>query len=245
MDPIRNDGPMTRSPRPVRAVLYDFDGTLADTTELILRCYRHTMAHHLNEVPPDEEWLSGFGTPLETQIRRFARSSAEERAMLDTYRSFQNVEYERLLRPFAGAVETVTRLAEGGFALAIVTSRHRESTLRGMRLCGLVDHFACIVTPEDVTSAKPDPEPVLHALDRLRVRPDEAIFVGDSPHDVAAGRAAGTRTAAALWGPFHRAMLEAERPDHYLDRPDDVLAVIEVLAAGDQSAPSAQGPRSA
>jgi pyrophosphatase PpaX len=212
--------------RKIRAVLYDFDGTLADTTDLIMRCYRHTMAMHLGEAPPDAEWLSGFGTPLEAQIRRFARSEEEHHAMLETYRVYQSREYGTLLRPFPGAVEAVSALAERGVALAIVTSRHRESTLRGIELCGLVDHFPEIVTPEDVTHAKPHPEPVLRAMERLGVGPEEVLFVGDSPHDMAAGRAAGALTAAALWGPFPRAALMAERPDHLLREQGEVLELV-------------------
>lgn len=217
---------------PIRAVLFDFDGTLADTTGLIMDCYRHTMRAHLGEVPPDEEWLRGFGTPLEVQIARFARSAEEAGRMLETYREHQLLHYAALLRPFAGAVETVAELERRGFGLAIVTSRHRESTLRGMDLCGLVRHFPVIVTPEDVSSPKPHPEPVLVALERLGVDAAEAVFVGDSPHDVAAGRAAGTRTAGALWGPFPRAALEAEGPDWLLEAPGKVLRVVENGSAG-------------
>ncbi|HEX2091580.1 MAG TPA: HAD-IA family hydrolase [Longimicrobiaceae bacterium] len=210
----------------LRAVLFDFDGTLADTTELIMRSYRHTMAAHLGRVPPDEEWLRGFGMTLEVQIARFARSPGEAAAMLETYRVFQQAHYADLLRPFPGAVRAVEALARSGVGLAIVTSRHRESTLRGVDLCGIVDHFPLIVTPEDVAEPKPHPEPVLFALERLGVRPEEAVFVGDSPHDMAAGRAAGTRTAGALWGPFPRAALERESPDWLWERPEEVLGVV-------------------
>lgn len=217
--------------RTIRAVLYDFDGTLADTTELVMECYRHTMQRHLGEVPPAEEWLRGFGTPLEVQINRFARSAAERLDMLDTYRCYQEEQAERLVRPFEGALETLDALLTRGFALAIVTSRHRESTLRGIDLCGLTDRFREIVTPEDVASPKPHPEPVLHALKRLGVEPAEAVFVGDSPHDMAAGREAATETAAALWGPFAREALEAERPTHLLHHPSDVLDVVGRIGA--------------
>ena len=210
----------------IRAVLYDFDGTLADSTELIMRCYRHTMATHLGEAPPDEEWLAGFGTPLETQIARFARSPAEHDAMLDTYRAHQDELHDVLVRPFPGAVETVAELARRGVGLALVTSKLRRTMLRGMDLCGLTGHFGVIITPEDVRNAKPHPEPTLAALERLGVRPHEALFVGDSPHDMASGRAAGTRTAAALWGPFPRAALLAERPDALLERQEDVLELV-------------------
>jgi pyrophosphatase PpaX len=213
---------------PVRAVLYDFDGTLADSTELIMRCYRHTMATHLGECPPDEAWLAGFGTPLETQIARFARDTQEYEAMLASYRAHQDEHHDTLLRPFPGAVETVAELARRGVALAVVTSKLRRGTRRGMELCGLTELFDVVITPEDVENAKPHPEPVHLALSRLGVAPDEALFVGDSPHDLVAGRAAGTRTAAALWGPFPRATLLAERPDVLLERQEDVLALVAV-----------------
>lgn len=210
----------------VRAVLYDFDGTLADTTALIMRCWRHMMHTHHGHVPPDEEWLSGFGMTLETQVRRFARSDEEYEAMLETYRSHQVENYDAMLRPFPGAVETVAELERRGVALAIVTSRARRGTVLGVELCGLASHFDVIVTPEDVAQPKPHPEPVLAALSQLGVSPAEALFVGDSPHDVAAGRAAGTRTAGALWGPFPRAKLEAERPDYLLAAQEDVLGLV-------------------
>ena len=133
----------------------------------------------------------------------------------------------RMRERLPGAVETVGELARRGYRLAIVTSRRRRATLRGLQLCGLVEHFEVIVTPEDVTEAKPHPEPVLFALDRLGVAPDEALFVGDSPHDVAAGRGAGTRTAGALWGPFPRAALEMARPDALLTVQQDVLGLLD------------------
>lgn len=210
----------------IRAVLYDFDGTLADSTELIMRCYRHTMRTHLGDVPPDDVWLSGFGMTLESQIDRFARDADEAQAMLDTYRSHQNGLHDDLLRPFADAAQTVAELERRGYGLAIVTSKHRRAAMKGMELCGLVRHFDVIVTPEDVAEPKPHPEPVLLALEKLGVAPHEALFVGDSPHDIASGRAAGTRTAAALWGPFPRQALEDARPDAFLHAQRDVLALL-------------------
>lgn len=214
-------------PGRIRAVLYDFDGTLADSTDLIMRSYRHTMRTHLGQAPPDDDWLSGFGMTLETQLARFARHPEEAAAMLDTYRAYQNTIHDDLLRPFPGATETVAELDRRGYGLAIVTSKHRRSAMRGMELCGIVSHFDVIVTPEDVAEPKPHPEPVLLALQKLGVKPEEALFVGDSPHDIAAGRAAGTRTAAALWGPFPRAALDAAGPDAFLAAQEDVLGLLD------------------
>lgn len=216
----------TAKERSIRTVLYDFDGTLADTTELVMECYRLTMMEHLGEIPPVEEWLRGFGTPLEVQMNRFAADPMQCEAMIASYRLHQEEHAERFIRPFPGVIDTLDRLREGGVALAIVTSRHRESTLRALDLCGLTDRFPVIVSPEDVTSPKPHPEPVLHALERLGSAAEETIFIGDSPHDIAAGRGAGTMTAGVLWGPFRRESLEAERPDHLFERPAEVLRVL-------------------
>lgn len=216
----------TANERSIRTVLYDFDGTLADTTELVMECYRLTMMEHLGEIPPVEEWLRGFGTPLEVQMNRFAADPMQCEAMIASYRLHQEEHAERFIRPFPGVIDTLDRLRERGVALAIVTSRHRESTLRALDLCGLTDRFPVIVSPEDVTSPKPHPEPVLHALERLGSVAEETIFIGDSPHDIAAGRGAGTMTAGVLWGPFRRESLEAERPDHLFERPAEVLRLL-------------------
>jgi pyrophosphatase PpaX len=210
----------------IRAILYDFDGTLADSTELILRCWRHMMTEHHGSCPPDAEWLSGFGMTLESQVSRFGRSEDEVAAMLHTYRSHQDGLHDAMLRPFPGTAEVVRELERRGFLLAIVTSKHRRSAMRGMELCGLLEHFPVVVTPEDVRHAKPHPEPVLAALTRLGVPAEAALFIGDSPHDIASGRAAGTRTAGALWGPFPRGDLERAAPDALLARPADALALL-------------------
>jgi pyrophosphatase PpaX len=207
------------------AILFDFDGTLADTTEMILQCYRHTMTTHLGECPGDERWLAGFGTPLETQMALFARTDEECAAMLETYKEHQRSLMEGMLIPFPGAVEAIAELERRGVRLAIVTSRMRRATLRGLDLCGLTRHFEVVVTPEDVQRPKPDPEPVRVALERLGVAPERAWFVGDSPHDVIAGQGAGVRTAAALWGPFPRQTLEEAAPDRLLSHVREVLAL--------------------
>jgi len=232
VDSGRTNGRQDGAAPEIRAVLWDFDGTLADSTALIMECYRHTMGMHLGEVPPDEEWLSGFGMTLDTQIARFARSPAEFDAMMDTYRTYQREHYDRLLRPFPGAPDLIVQLARRGVPMAIVTSRYRRSALRGMELCGILDHVPVLVTPEDVRSPKPDPEPVLQALERLSLDPRKTVFIGDSPHDIVAGREAGTWTAGVLWGPFPRAVLEAERPDFLLHAQEEVLELLDAGGAG-------------
>lgn len=206
-------------------VLFDLDGTLADTIELILRCYRHTMETHLGEVLPDEGWLAGIGTPLRTQLLTFARSSGEAEAMLGTYVAFQRTIHDGMVEPYPGIVDLIGSLRSRGVPLAVVTSKGSEMTARTLEVCGIADAFATVVTADQVERGKPDPEPVLLALERMGLSAEAArtLFVGDSPFDLRAGRAAGTRTAAALWGPFSHDALEAEGPDFRLRDPRDLI----------------------
>lgn len=213
----------------LRTILFDLDGTLIDSAELILDSFRHTMRVHLGRVPPDAEWLRTMGQPLEAQFLDFARGPAEAAAMLATYLEHNAAAHDRLLRPFPGVREYVGGLADRGYRLGIVTSKRRESALRGLRGCGFeVGWFAAVVTASDVEHFKPDPEPVRRALERAgEAEPGRTLFVGDSVHDLRAGRAAGTRTAAALWGPYSRAELAPAAPDHWLEQLEALEALLE------------------
>lgn len=207
------------------AVLFDLDGTLADTTELILRCYRHTMRVHLGEAPPDERWMAGMGTPLREQLKDFARDPDEAARMAETYSTYQRAIHDDMVKAFPGAVEVVHAFKSAGAAVGVVTSRRTPMAVRTLARAGLDGVMDVLVGADDVVNAKPDPEPVLMALERLGLAGEGArtLFVGDSPFDIRAGRGAGTRTAAALWGPFPHEALRAEGPDHFVARPENLL----------------------
>lgn len=213
-------------PRAWGGVFFDLDGTLADTVELILMSYRHTMRTHLGEALPDERWLATLGTPLREQLRDFARSDAEAAAMLVTYTTYQRGVHDEMVRPFPGAGDVLAKLRERGSRVAVVTSKRDEVARRTIDVCGLTQELDLIVSCDHVQRGKPDPESVHYALSALGLdSPADVLFVGDSPFDLRAGRAAGTRTAAAPWGAFARPALEAERPDYFLEALTDVLDI--------------------
>lgn len=208
---------------PFTTFLFDLDGTLIDTIELILRSYRHTMRVHRGTVPPDELWMEGLGTPLAVQFRRWSDDPAEVATMVATYRSYNHEHHDALTRPYPGVTEAVRALRRDGTRLGLVTSKLHDGTRRGLHLARLDDAFDAIVCADDVQHPKPHPEPVLKALELLGSPPEDAVFIGDSRHDMVCGRAAGVATAAALWGPFDRPYLETAAPDYWLEHPADAV----------------------
>ena len=202
--------------------LFDLDGTLIDSIELILRSYRHTMRLHRGHEPPDDVWMTGLGTPLWVQFRHFTDDPAEIEAMVATYRAYNLAHHDQLVRPYEGVVEAVRALRRRGKTLGLVTSKLRSGAVRGLEVAGVADAFDVIVGSDDVTHPKPHPEPVLAALARLGAAADATVFIGDSRHDIECGRAAAVKTAAALWGPFDRSHLADLAPDYWLERPEDI-----------------------
>ena len=210
-----------------RAVLFDLDGTLADTVPLILRCYRHTMKTHRGEELPDELWVRNIGRPLRVSMADFTTDPEEIERMVETYVGFQRTVHDEMVQGFPGAVETIHALRERDVRVGVVTSKGREMTARTLGCSGLADVLDVLVTADDVVNGKPHPEPVFKALDELGIghQKGEVLFVGDSPHDLFAGRAAGVRTAAVAWGPFSREELEAASPDHWIQEWAELTAL--------------------
>jgi pyrophosphatase PpaX len=214
------------------AVLFDLDGTLIDSIELIMNSAKHAFRGRTANVPSDEEWLAGVGTPLATMFRRWARDEGEVEALIGSYREYQLANHDRLVRCYDTVVETVDDLRRAGHPAAIVTSKTQWLARRGLEHVGLGAHFDVIVGCDSCERHKPDPQPVLVALDQLGYAPDESVFVGDSIHDMEAGNAAGVTTVAALWGPFSRETLAAAHPGHFLHRMAELPGLLGRLQTG-------------
>jgi len=216
------------------AVLFDLDGTLIDSIELILDSAKHAFTGREGHIPSDAEWLTGVGIPLTTMFRRYARDEAEIDALIAKYREYQLAHHDRLVRCYDDVVDTVDELRSRGHPLGIVTSKTGWLAKRGLDHVGLGEHFDVIVGCDSCDRHKPDPEPVRFALNELGYTAGEAVFVGDSVHDMQAGNAAGVVTIAALWGPFTREDLVASKPSFYLERIRDLPTLIAVATGGNK-----------
>ena len=211
----------------IRTVLFDLDGTLIDSVQLILDSYHHALAAH--GLPPlsDEEWLQGVGTPLTSQFAPWKDEHGTMETLIASYREYNLANHDRMVREFPGVVDAVRAVRARGCRTGLVTSKARSGALRGLRLVGLEDAMDVLVCADEVINPKPHPEPVEKAVRLLGAYPATTVYVGDSVHDLRSGRGAGVRTAAVLWGPFSRAQLAPEEPDFWIERPDEIPRLLD------------------
>jgi pyrophosphatase PpaX len=207
----------------LQTALFDLDGTLIDSIRLILDSYHHTLTQHNLPARTDEEWLRGVGTPLHVQFAAWRDSPDTLEAMIATYREYNLKHHDRMVTVYPGVLEAVREIKAAGIQTGLVTSKNRQGASRGLKLVGLEALMDVLVCADEVINPKPHPEPVEKAVALLGADPATTVYVGDSIHDMRSGRAAGVRTAAALWGPFGRAHLESTEPDYWLETPADLV----------------------
>ena len=202
--------------------LFDFDGTLVDSENLILASFRHATSTVLGATPSDDVLRAGIGLTLEQQAHDLAGDRAKE--LFDVYVEHNRAFHSDLLRTFDGVPEMILRLRRRGARLGVVTAKIRPTMELGFEHVPLErEWFEVLVAKEDTRLHKPHPEPLLLALELMGAAAEDAVFVGDSPFDIRAAHAAGITAAAAAWGDiFSRDVLVAEAPQIVFDSPDQV-----------------------
>jgi pyrophosphatase PpaX len=210
----------------LQTALFDLDGTLIDSVRLILDSYHHTLEQHGLPARSDEDWLKGVGTPLQVQFADWREHPEKLEAMIATYREYNLKHHDRMVTIYPGVIDAVREIKATGIQTGLVTSKNRQGALRGLKLVGLEALMDVLVCADEVANPKPHPEPVEKAVELLGADPATTVYVGDSIHDMNSGRAAGVRTAAALWGPFGREYLERANPDYWLKKPQDLVLLL-------------------
>jgi pyrophosphatase PpaX len=209
-----------------RVVLFDLDGTLIDSGPIILASMQHAVRTVLDrEIAYEELAATVGGQGLVAQMTELDPDRVDE--LLEVYREHNDPLHETL-EAFAGMVDVIPRLRADGRRLGIVTAkRHRTVALALDRFPWLEEQFEVVIAHEDTERHKPDPDPVLKALEKLDSTPDDAAYVGDSPFDIRAAKAAGVYAIAVSWGGIHAdERLRAEEPDAMVDEPEQLLDVV-------------------
>ena len=201
-------------------VLFDLDGTLIDSAAVILGSFHHATETVLKRRFPDEQILAHVGgTNLVQQMELLDPARADE--LVRVYREHHDPQ-DSTLACFDGVRDVVATLHREGRRLGIVSAKRRQTVRRVLQGARLDEFFGVVVGSDDTERHKPDPQPVLEALEQLTARPEEAAYVGDSPFDVAAARAAGVFAVAVGWGGIHR----VGDADALVESPEDLLAVL-------------------
>ncbi|WP_308637294.1 pyrophosphatase PpaX [Paenibacillus silvisoli] len=184
----------------IKTMLFDLDGTIMDTNELIIQSFLHSLK---GIVPADfnrEHIIPSMGQPLTMQMQLFS-GREDVTDLVAAYREINLKLHDEYVTAFPQVVEVFKRLHEAGIRIGIVTTKMRLTTERGLRFVGLYDYIepGAIVTIEDVENPKPHPEPVLKAVELLGADPASTLMVGDSGVDIEAANAAGVTSVGVAW----------------------------------------------
>jgi pyrophosphatase PpaX len=203
-------------------VLFDLDGTVVDSGSIILASMRHATREVLGQEFGDDELLQSVGGPgLEAQMAVFAPDRVDE--LVRVYRAHNEPLHEEL-EACLGMEAVLVRLQQEGRRLGVVTAKRRATVELAFAQVRLGHLFETVIGGDETERHKPDPAPLLLAAERLRVLPGDCAYVGDSPFDVRAARAAGMYAVAVTWGRIHdRSLLEREQPDAIVDTAEELL----------------------
>ena len=213
-----------------KAVLFDFDGTLLDSIDVIADSWRYTVKHFTGRGITDEEIYLTMGEMLIDSMRWLMPEIDPEEA-LEFYRKYQREIFLDEIKLFDGTEEVLWALKEKGYKNAIVTSRLEGSTNKAINKFGLEDLFDAVLTANDTKIFKPNPEPIYMVLNMLDCKPDEAIFIGDTVHDIDAGKAAGVYTVLVDWAlqlPPGEKRDNATQADIVIKKLTDILTLLDL-----------------
>ncbi|HLJ58479.1 MAG TPA: HAD hydrolase-like protein [bacterium] len=209
----------------VRTVLFDLDGTLIDSHHLIIASFRHACRQVLGREITDEHAQVRWGQPLGVRFAAVAPDCVP--ALVDAYAQYYDRHERTLASVFPGVPELLAALAGRACAIGVVTSKRGRAAAQALRVLGLAPWITTSVGAEDAPAPKPAADPIRVALRRLEAVPESSLMVGDAPFDLQAARAAGVRSAAALWGARDIETLLACAPDYVARSPGDVALIVE------------------
>ncbi|MEK5233188.1 pyrophosphatase PpaX [Lysinibacillus sp. FSL K6-0232] len=209
----------------VKALLFDFDGTLLNTNDLIIQTFMHVLNERFPGQYSPKDCLKFIGPSLKQTFSDIA--PGEEDALMAKYRAWNIEHHDELVTQYPNVVSTLEQLKELGIRLAIVSTKRNDMIDRGLSVLGAAQLFDVRIGTDDVKNVKPDPEPVLLALERLGVDKEDAIMIGDNSHDIEAGHHAGVRAAGVAWAAKGEAYLQQFKPDYMLQHMTDLLDIVK------------------
>ncbi len=197
----------------IDTLLFDCDGTLIDTYDIILTSMRHTVNTLLEQSRSDEELMRGVGTPLADQMLYFLDGDeARVEEIVELYRQHNDTIHDEGIRSFPNVKDALDELKDLGYKMGVITSKRHFMANRGLEICGIRDYFDVLIGSDDFPLHKPDAGPILEGCRLMGANPSNCAYIGDSPYDIQAANAAGCLSVAALWGMFEPDTLRSKDP---------------------------------
>ncbi len=179
--------------------LFDADGTLFDTVDLICRCFQYIAEKYTGKTLDRGTIINSIGSPLKNQLLTHLGPGFDQERILDDYLHYQLNIMQDSITLFPHVAETLQILKEAGKKLAVVTSRRRFSLEKILQSTATAGYFDVLVTPEDTIRHKPEAEPALKAISLLGAKKDSTVFIGDAHYDICSGASAGIDTIFVNW----------------------------------------------
>ncbi len=206
-------------------ILFDLDGTLIDTNELILTSFMYSLdALHPNKYSR-QQVIDIMGKPLYEMMEILDRDNAQ--VLVDIYRKHNIENHDKLVKPFPYVIDVVKELADNGHKMALVTTKLRQTAQMGLRLFGLDQYITETVCLEDTDKHKPDPEPLLLAMGKIGADPQLTIMVGDNPVDIIGAKNANVASCAVSWSMRGAEFMKQTEPDYMIDSMKELLAIVK------------------
>jgi len=218
----------------IMTMLFDLDGTILDTNELIIQSFLHALDGIVDSDFGSEQIIPLMGQPLTKQLQHFS-GMENVSGLLAKYREHNLRIHDEYVRPFPHVNEVVRTLHEKGVKLGVVTTKIRLTTERGLTFVGLRDYIGSAITIDDVRHAKPHPEPVLRALEELGADPASTMMIGDSVVDIESANAAGVVSVGVAWSLKGERMLREAGARHIIRDMRDLYKFVSQERASDGS----------
>lgn len=210
----------------IKCIIFDNDGTIADTRALILPSMRHTTKVCLGKVFPDEQYASQVGIPLCDQVSAYTDDVALQEKMVRVYREYNEAHHDAEIQKFEGCKEAISALKNSGLTLAVATSKLRTICSRGLKILEIYDFMSTVVGAEDTELHKPHGEPIVYTAKKLGFDLSQCAYVGDAPFDIQAAKDAGVTSIGVTWGFFDKETLLKEGADHICHTFDELTQLL-------------------
>lgn len=213
----------------LKGILFDFDGTLGNTTDLILKSFHATIEHFQAGPVEDRDIIATFGLPLTEGLHRLVPKIPTDQ-LVSFYHEHNVHNHDALIKPFPYVEQGLKELYAKHYKLAVVTSKRTFLANRGLEQLHLAEYMSAVITSEDCVEHKPLPEPMERGAAALQLTPQECLCVGDSPFDLLSGKAAGCVTVLVNWTSYEDSqVMDLVVPDYRIDKLTDLVALMKKI----------------